>query len=86
MRIVMRLIVMSFTLIALGAMPSMAHAQGDKGKSKIAEEAFIYGFPMVMNYAVFYDTSSTNPPRRTRLRSIRSITRREFIHRRTRQS
>jgi hypothetical protein len=55
MRIVARLIVMSFTLIALDAMPSMAHAQGDKGKSKIAEEAFIYGFPLVMNYGVFYE-------------------------------
>ena len=33
----------------------MAHAQVGKGKAKIAEEAFIYGFPMVMNYAVFHD-------------------------------
>ena len=23
--------------------------------AKIAEEAFVYGFPMVMNYAVFYE-------------------------------
>jgi len=41
-------------LTVLGAMPRAAHAQADNGKSKIAEEAFIYGFPMVMNYAVFY--------------------------------
>ncbi len=41
-------------LTVLGAMPRAAHAQADDGKSKIAEEAFMYGFPMVMNYAVFY--------------------------------
>src|ERR1700735_2534788 len=41
-------------LMVLGMMPGMAHAQADKGKAKIAEEAFIYGFPMVMNYAVFH--------------------------------
>jgi hypothetical protein len=51
----LRLVVMiTFTLTVLGTMPSMAHARLDKGKAKIAEEAFIYGFPMVMNYAVFY--------------------------------
>src|SRR5438067_11769748 len=33
----------------------MAHAPAAKGKAKIAEEAFIYGFPMVMNYAMFHD-------------------------------
>lgn len=41
-------------LMVWGAMPGAAQAQGEKGKVKIAEEAFIYGFPMVMNYAVFY--------------------------------
>jgi hypothetical protein len=46
---------MAFALTALGTMPSMAHAQVDKGDAKIAKDAFIYGFPMVMNYAVFYD-------------------------------
>src|SRR5580658_5816473 len=50
----LRLAVMAFTLTALGAMSSTTHAQVDKGKAKIAEEAFIYGFPMIMNYAVFY--------------------------------
>jgi hypothetical protein len=31
-------------------------AQESKGETApIAEEAFIYGFPMVMNYAVFYE-------------------------------
>jgi len=46
---------MAIALIVLGAMPSMSHAQVDKSKARIAEEAFIYGFPMVMNYAVFHD-------------------------------
>ena len=49
-----RLIVVTVILAALGTMPSMARAQVDKGEARIAEEAFIYGFPMVMNYAVFY--------------------------------
>ena len=47
---------MAFTLTVLGAMPSMAHAKLAKGEiQQIAEEAFIYGFPMVMNYAMFYE-------------------------------
>jgi len=50
----LKLVVMTLTLAVLGAMPSVANAQADKGKAKIAKEAFIYGFPMVMNYAVFY--------------------------------
>jgi hypothetical protein len=45
-------------LIAIGMMPGMAQmaqAQSDKADTaQIAEEAYIYGFPMVMNYAVFY--------------------------------
>lgn len=45
----------TLTLAVLGAIPSMAQAQVDRGKARIAEEAFIYGFPMVMNYAVFYE-------------------------------
>src|SRR5882672_7948118 len=51
----LRLVVMALTLTVLGAMPDIARAQGATGKAKTAEEAFIYGFPMVMNYAVFYD-------------------------------
>ena len=50
----LKLSVAILTLAAMIAMPSMACAQVGKGKAKIAEEAFIYGFPMVMNYAVFY--------------------------------
>jgi hypothetical protein len=51
----LKLVKMAFTLTVLGTMPSVANAQVDKGNAKIAEEAFIYGFPMVMNYAIFYD-------------------------------
>jgi hypothetical protein len=49
-------LVMALAVIVWGATPSFA--QDNPGKSEtaqIAEEAFIYGFPMVMNYAVFYD-------------------------------
>ena len=49
-----RLIVMTAILAVLGSMPSVARAQVDEGEARIAEEAFVYGFPMVMNYAVFY--------------------------------
>src|SRR5271167_4910479 len=52
MRTTLRLFVMTFILSSLAIAPSVARAQ--TGKSEIAEEAFIYGFPMVMNYAVFY--------------------------------
>ena len=51
-----RLVVMVFTLTVVGAIPSKAQGEVGKGEAKqIAEEAFIYGFPMVMNYAVFYE-------------------------------
>ncbi|MGH6866568.1 MAG: DUF1254 domain-containing protein [Methyloceanibacter sp.] len=41
---------------ALGALPSLAQENPGKGETaQIAEEAFIYGFPIVMNYDVFYD-------------------------------
>ncbi|HSD09653.1 MAG TPA: DUF1254 domain-containing protein, partial [Candidatus Binatia bacterium] len=52
----LRLIVIVFNLTALGAIPRTAHGQLANGEVKqIAEEAFIYGFPIVMNYAVFYE-------------------------------
>jgi hypothetical protein len=52
----LRLVAIAFTLTMLGAIPSLAHTKLGKGEAKqIAEEAFIYGFPMVMNYAVFYE-------------------------------
>jgi hypothetical protein len=47
---------MALTVTVLGALPSLAQENPGKGETaQIAEEAFIYGFPMVMNYAVFYD-------------------------------
>ena len=45
-------------LVALVTTPviaRIANAQADEGQAKIAEDAFIYGFPMVMNYAVFHE-------------------------------
>jgi len=48
-------------LMAIGAAALLAQPAMSQGNpmpadaSKIAEEAFIYGFPMVMNYAVFYE-------------------------------
>jgi hypothetical protein len=49
-------LVMALAVSVLGAIPSLAQETPGKGETaQIAEEAFIYGFPMVMNYAVFYD-------------------------------
>jgi hypothetical protein len=49
-------LVMALAVIAWGATPSFAQDNPAKSETApIAEEAFIYGFPMVMNYAVFYD-------------------------------
>jgi hypothetical protein len=40
----------------LSAEPAMSQGNPISAEaSEIAEEAFIYGFPMVMNYAVFYE-------------------------------
>lgn len=49
------LIAMAFTVIVLGAIPGRAAALDAGETARIAEEAFIYGFPMVMNYGVFYE-------------------------------
>jgi hypothetical protein len=60
----LRLVAMAFTLTVLGASPRMADAKLGKGEvQQIAEEAFIYGFPMVMNYAVFneYFVNTSGP-------------------------
>jgi hypothetical protein len=49
-------VVMALAFTVLGATASLAQENPGKGETaQIAEEAFIYGFPMVMNYAVFYD-------------------------------
>jgi hypothetical protein len=51
----LKLAMLAFVVAVLSTIPGMLNAQVDQGKTeKIAEEAFIYGFPMVMNYAVFY--------------------------------
>ena len=51
----LRRLMMAFALTVLSTIPNMAHAQVGQDESKqIAEEAFIYGLPLVMNYAVFY--------------------------------
>jgi hypothetical protein len=43
-------------LALVGAVPQPSRAELAQGEAQqIAEEAFIYGFPMVMNYAVFYE-------------------------------
>src|SRR5499426_1684241 len=51
------LTILAFALVTtLGAMPCLAQGTLAKGETeKIAEEAFIYGFPLVMNYTVFYE-------------------------------
>src|SRR5262245_24336873 len=53
-------------LAVVGATPCMAQAAGGQA-SQTAEEAFIYGFPMVMNYAVFneYFIDKSNPEYKT---------------------
>jgi hypothetical protein len=58
MRMTKKLVVLAFALAVLSAMPCAGrHANAQTGAddtTQIAEDAFIYGFPMVMNYAVFY--------------------------------
>ena len=52
----MRTLVVGLMLTVLGVIPSLAQENSSKNETaQIAEEAFIYGFPMVMNYAVFYE-------------------------------
>lgn len=47
---------MAFTSIGLGTDPCPAQERAEKDEvQKIAEEAFIYGFPMVMGYGVLYE-------------------------------
>jgi hypothetical protein len=46
----------ALAIAAMCATPSLAQEKLTKGEtSQIAEEAFVYGFPMVMNYGVFYE-------------------------------
>jgi hypothetical protein len=52
----LRVAVMAVAFAALGAVPCLAQGKLAKGEAqKVAEEAFIYGFPMVMNYGTMYE-------------------------------
>jgi hypothetical protein len=56
MQTVTRLALMAVAFAGLGAMPSLAQERPSKDEARqIAEEAFIYGFPMVMNYGTMYE-------------------------------
>src|SRR5262245_59677383 len=53
-RLVRRVVTMAIVTV-LVAVPFAARAKAGKGTTaQIAEEALIYGFPIVMNYTVFY--------------------------------
>jgi hypothetical protein len=50
------LTLMPLTIVGFTALPFMAQERLAKGETKeIAEEAFIYSFPMVMNYGTMYE-------------------------------
>jgi hypothetical protein len=75
MRISVRTVVIALIATVLTTAPRIArvaHAQVDKGKVKIVEQAFIYGFPMVMNYAIFYDyfVDKSSPSYKTPLNQL----------------
>jgi hypothetical protein len=73
MRTTLGLVAMVFTFTALGAVPSPAQDKLGKGETKqIAEEAFVYGFPMVMNYAVFHEyfVDKSSPEYKTPLNQL----------------
>jgi hypothetical protein len=51
----LRLVLVAITVALLGAVPCMAQEKFVKGEVRqIAEEGFIYGLPIVMNYAVMH--------------------------------
>ena len=51
-----RLFLIALVLTMLGAMPSLAQGKLARGEAqKIAEEAFVYAFPMVMGYGILYE-------------------------------
>jgi hypothetical protein len=52
----LRFLAVCMTFVLVLGMAQMAQAQNDKeDTTQIAEDAFIYGFPLVMNYGVFYE-------------------------------
>jgi hypothetical protein len=52
----LKTLVWAFVFLLPGAAPSIAQEKLAKGKARqIAEEAFVYGFPMVMNYGTLFE-------------------------------
>ncbi|MFO0880001.1 MAG: DUF1254 domain-containing protein [Gemmataceae bacterium] len=57
MRNLTTLLACSLLLAWLTTTPAMAQEKLDKGEARaVAEEAFVYAFPLVMNYGVMYET------------------------------
>ena len=53
---ILRLAVMALAFTLLEAVPCLAQEKLGKGEAQqIAEEAYLYGFPMVMNYGTLYE-------------------------------
>jgi hypothetical protein len=51
-----RVLLIALAIIMLAAAPCLAQGKLARGETqKIAEEAFIYGFPMVMSYGIMYE-------------------------------
>jgi hypothetical protein len=51
-----RIAVMTLSLCVFGFVPCLVQGKPGQGEVKaIAEEAFVYGFPMVMNYGIVYE-------------------------------
>jgi len=51
-----RVLLIALTSVVLAAGPCLAQGKLARGETqKIAEEAFIYGFPMVMSYGIMYE-------------------------------
>jgi hypothetical protein len=52
----LRLVVVAFTVTVMGAMSCLDQERvGSRETTAIAEEGFIYGLPIVMNYAIMYE-------------------------------
>lgn len=52
----LRLALVAVTVTGLGTAPCLAQGDAEKDAAKqIAEEAFIYGYPMVMGYGILYE-------------------------------
>jgi hypothetical protein len=52
----LKAVVVAWAFLVQGALPCLAQEKLAKGEAeRIAEEAFVYGFPMVMNYGTMYE-------------------------------